>query len=356
MKKILVLILTLALCLSGCSSWMEGHYVSVTPYEDPGNKAELQTITANNYGQLCQAIRTMVRSGSTSGVISVAAYDQATIDVDKNVATNYILTNDPIAAYAVENISVELGTHAGQPALAVEIRYIHDRSEIMAITRVHGEDDAVAVIAAELGKYNTGVVLHIEEYEELDFVQWIADYAAKNPNLVMETPEVTVNIYPKSGSQRVAELKFTYQNSRESLRTIQSQVTPMFTAANLYVAGNAPARGKYTQLYTFLMERFDSIKLETSITPAYSLLLHGVGDSKAIATVYAAMCRQAGLECITVTGTRWGEPWFWNIIRDKDTYYHVDLLRCREEGTFRTWTDEELSGYVWDYAAYPKCQ
>ena len=102
------------------------------------------------------------------------------------------------------------------------------------------------------------------------------------------------------------------------------------------------------------MERFD-YKQETSITPAYSLLRHGTGDSRAFAQIYAAMCRDSGLTCMSVTGTREGEPWTWNIILDGEAYYHVDLLRCSEIGKYQEWTDEEMEGYVWDYSAYPAC-
>ena len=102
------------------------------------------------------------------------------------------------------------------------------------------------------------------------------------------------------------------------------------------------------------MERFD-YKVETSITPAYSLLRHGVGDSRAFATVYAAMCRASGLECIVVTGTRSGEPWTWNIICQDGVYWHVDLLRCNEQGRFHKTEDSGMTGYVWDYSAYPEC-
>ena len=70
---------------------------------------------------------------------------------------------------------------------------------------------------------------------------------------------------------------------------------PVFESAVLYVSGDGAEKQKFSQLYAFLMERFD-YKVETSITPAYSLLRHGVGDSRAFATVYAAMCRLAGLE------------------------------------------------------------
>ena len=71
--------------------------------------------------------------------------------------------------------------------------------------------------------------------------------------------------------------------------------------------------------------------------------------------MYAAMCRLAGLECMTVTGTHAGDPWTWNIVLDDGHYYHVDLLRCSELGGYHEFTDPEMSGYVWDYTAYPEC-
>ena len=128
----------------------------------------------------------------------------------------------------------------------------------------------------------------------------------------------------------------------------------MFDAAVLYVSGEGEDYQKYSQLYAFLMERFE-YKFETSITPAYSLLRHGVGDNRAFATIYAAMCRSAGLECLTVTGTRSGEPWTWNIVLDNGCYYHVDLLRSNLSGQFRELTDAQMHTYVWDYSAYPEC-
>ena len=65
------------------------------------------------------------------------------------------------------------------------------------------------------------------------------------------------------------------------------------------------------------------------------------------------MCRDAELTCLCVTGTRAGEPWTWNLVLDGDTYYHVDLLRCSEEGKYTQRTEEEMEGYVWDYSVYP---
>ena len=157
-----------------------------------------------------------------------------------------------------------------------------------------------------------------------------------------------------NGKSRVVEISFSYQNSRESLKQMQSQVQPIFDAASLYVSSATQDRQKFSQLYGFLMERFD-YELETSITPAYSLLCHGVGDSRAFALAYAAMCRNAGLDCRVVTGTRNGEPWTWNMVLDGNSYYHVDLIRANAQGSFSEMTDSEMTGYVWDYSAYPEC-
>lgn len=196
-----------------------------------------------------------------------------------------------------------------------------------------------------------GIVLLVEEYKVRDYTQFVQDYAQENPQTVMETPQVTEAVYGSGGS-RVVELVFAYQNSRDSLRRMQTQVQPVFDSAVLYVSGDDADRQKYAQLYAFLMEPFD-YKLETSITPAYSLLRHGVGDSRAFATVYAAMCRDAGLECLVVAGTHAGEPWTWNLVLDDGQHYHVDLLRCSESGEFRKFPDAEMGEYVWDYSMYP---
>jgi transglutaminase-like putative cysteine protease len=189
----------------------------------------------------------------------------------------------------------------------------------------------------------------------MDFVQLVEDYAVQNPQIVMETPQVTVSMYPESGSDRVVELKFTYQTSRDALRNMQTQVATVVDAAVDMVSVTTQPKGKYAQMYALLMERFQVYTQETSITPAYSMLVYGVGDSRAFATVYAALCRQADLECLTVVGARDGELRYWNIINIDGIYYHVDLLRCKEEGQFREMTDAEMEGYVWDYSAYPAC-
>ena len=189
-------------------------------------------------------------------------------------------------------------------------------------------------------------------FENVAFALMVQNYAEDHPDTCMETPQVTAAVYPQAGADRVVELSFTYQTNRDALRNMQAYVEPVFEAAVLNVKGEETQEAKFALMYAFLMERSD-YQLETSITPAYSLLRHGVGDCKAFATVYAAMCRRAGLDCQVVTGTKEGNPWVWNIICENGIYYHVDLLNPSNGGRLQKLAQEFMQSYVWDYSSYP---
>lgn len=351
-RNFIIMVLAMSLLLSGCG-FLDGNYVSVTRHREQRLTSQNDVTSASNYLELMDVLEDMIADGREVAAINVAQYPQDALDDGMEMAIRHARENYPIGAYAVEDVQYELGTSGGDPALSVTIVYQHSRAEILRIRRVKDIQEAEKLISDSLEGYESSIVFLVENYFDRDFTQFVQDYAAAHPETVMETPQVTVGAYG-TGQSRVVELIFTYQTSRDSLRRMQSQVKPVFDSAALYVSGDGEQRQKFSQLYAFLMERFD-YKIETSITPAYSLLKFGVGDSRAFATVYAAMCRGAGLECLTVTGTRAGEPWVWNIVLDEGRYYHVDLLRCNETGRYQEKTDGEMAGYVWDYAAYPQC-
>lgn len=349
-RKVIVAAVVLCLLFGGCSNVFDGHYSSVKPHQQQSSAATNQAVSASNYSQLYSALTTLIVAGQEDGVISVVKYDQSQVESDMERAISDAMSRNPIAAYAVESISFELGKSGGQTALDVDIKYTHNRAEILKIKQVRNVEEAVTVISSALNQCEADAVVQIRQFEDTDFIQVVENYARENPQYVMELPQVTVNIYPETGTNRVVELRFTYQTSRESLRNMQEQVQPVFASAALYVSGDGEEREKYSQLYSFLMERYD-YQIDASITPTYSLLRHGVGDSRAFAVVYAAMCRQAGLECQVVSGTRNGESHYWNIVCDDGIYYHVNLL----EGSFEERTDDQMTGFVWDYDAYPPC-
>lgn len=354
MKRLVPIILVTCLLLSGCG-WLDGSYSRVTPHQQhsPGNESQIEE--ARNYLQLRTALENMVSAGVENSVISVANFRQEQLSDSLEMAVRHVEGSYPIGAYAVDEITYEVGTIGGTAAVAVEITYVHEKSEIQQIRRVETMAQAEELIAGTLTEFQTGLVILVESYQPEDIQQLVEDYAAANPSVVMETPEVSAQVYPDTGRERVLELKFSYQSSRDSLRTMRSVVQRVFDSAALYVSHDARDAQKLSQLYAFLMERFDNYQIKTSITPAYSLLNHGVGDSAAFAEVFAEMCARAGVECQVVVGTRSGAPWCWNIVQDEGYYFHVDLLACQTKGGYRTMTDKQMGDYVWDYSAYPAC-
>lgn len=352
MKRMLALILPLCLLLSGCTSWMDGYYYDVTPYLPQGEGDPQQSISVSSYSELCQALTDMVEDGRQAGTLTIESLQPSFAATNMDSAIRFVLESNPIGTYAVESITYELGTTGGKEAVALTVVYNHNLSEIPRIRRYAKMEDALQAITDALDSFSDSIVLRTESYAQLDLPQLLQSYADTNPQLVMEMPQITVNTYPEQGADRVVEVLFTYQSTRDALRSMKEYVAPVFSAAAMYVRGDTEPAVKYAQLYTFLMER-NPCTVQTSITPSYSLLRYGVGDSKAFAQVFAAMCRNAGLECLVISGTFQGEPRHWNMIQINGEYFHVDLLACSSRGSYATMSDEKMTDYVWDYSAYP---
>lgn len=351
-KRILALVLILALLLTGCS-WMDGSYVYVEPHVEHQSGAQTGNVSAADFFELRAVLEELVTAGTETCTIDVGDMEQDRVEGFVKAGFSYIRASFPMGAYAIEDITYELGSNNGRPAVAISIQYRRSRTEIRRIRHKRDMEALADAVREALDDHSSRVVFLVEQYSEMDFEQVVQDYAREEPRMLMEVPQISEGIYG-AGESRIVELSFTYQNSREALRQMQQQVRPVFEAASLYVSGEGSDHQKFSQLSGFLAERFD-YKLETSITPAYSLLCHGVGDSRAFAEVYASMCRRVGLECLIVTGTRDGSPWTWNMVKDGDHYYHVDMIRQLGSSNFREYSDGEMAGYVWDYSAYPAC-
>ena len=358
MKRIGILtvfLLCMSLLLCGCQFWMDGEHYSVKPHLEDDVPQDPGMLSAYSYNSLRVILETLVEDITGQAVIDVSGLNMDQMEAFMDRAIDQTKRNHAIAAYAVDEITYEIGTNAGKPAVAVQITYHHTRSEILRIKRASNMDEAQHIITDALDDYDADVVLHVDSYYDVDFAQMVQDYVDANPQNCVEMPQVTVTVYPETGIERVIELAFTYQTSRDVLREMRNEVSRVFSSAQLYVSNDAQPWEKYSQLYSFLMERFDYV-VETSITPPYSLLQHGVGDSEAFATVYAAMCRQSGLDCRVVSGTRSGEAWYWNVLVMEDGVYHLDLLQSSKNGVFQPKLADEMSGYVWDYSAFPKTE
>ena len=206
MKRLTALFLAVCLLLSGCSSWMDGSYVSITPHMEQQSEHSQNLNWISDIDELYEAIRTMVNYGRASDLFYIRDYGPKTVDTDMRQVGYWIKSEDPIGAYAVEEITYELGVNGGQSTLAVNIDYRHARAEIVRIQKVVGPEITQKAIHSALNQLSTELVLYVENYQKTDFAQIVEDYAQNEPDVVMEVPQVSATVYPNQGDDRLVEI------------------------------------------------------------------------------------------------------------------------------------------------------
>ena len=248
MRRIVVWVVMLCLLLSGCSSWMSGSYSSVESHSEGSQLQDKPVLTVSSYTQLCKALISMVRDGTTRGVLSVQYAEEDEIRADMDEAIQEICRENPFAIYTVEEMSYECGSGSGGKTVSVKITYLQNRVRADQIQRVQNAENAKQLIAQNLENYEAGVVLYADAMEAVDYAKVVEEYALANPHTVMETPAVAVSYYPEQGQQQVIEVKFTYQTSQEELRALRNKVTPVFASALQHATGNWTAHDKVSRL------------------------------------------------------------------------------------------------------------
>lgn len=347
MRRIIALVALLGMLplFGGCSLFSES-YVALRPHQSSNHNGQTGQQIATSYHEIYTALSTLIGQAEVSGVIVLSDLSEDVGSSYMQAAVKNVMQQDPVGAFAVERIDYEIGTNAGRMAAAVQIQYSRSRTDIANIRSVRNIEEAEAVIIQAMEQVTGSVVLRIDQYTKTDFQALTRACWEQNPMMIMEIPQVMAAVYPQSGQNRLVELTFTYQNSRENLLKMQAMVRPMLTAAELYVQGEPDQQKKFQLLYTFLMERTD-YQIRRSSVPAYALLQEGVGDCEAFAFIYAAMCKQAGLECRAITGLKDGEPWTWNRVVINNRVYYIDLVEGERTGNLLFRTASQMTGYQW---------
>jgi len=201
------------------------------------------------------------------------------------------------------------------------------------------------------------LTLRVSAYgDTVDCAAMVEAYCSANPETMMETPEVTVAIYPDTGTIRIAELQFDYAHTPVERTSMQMAVNAVLNSAATYVRYRNEDSAKAEMLVSYLLGRFEYTE-GTSDTPVYSLLCEGIADSQTFARVFQVLCDRVGLSCQTVSGYLDGESYEWNILQISELYHHVDLMRYVREGLSDMvyYSDRDMERYSWDRELYPAC-
>ena len=362
MKKLLILLLILSL-LSGCDLVDGSYYVAVKHSESETQAVateEEEPTVVTDRNDLRAAVLYHTRNWIEQDVLLIENYD-GDFNQDLSEVLNYAMQEDPIGAYAVDYIDVQLTGTTESGKLQVSIVFRRSAAEIDSIVTVNGVTNALQRIQLAISSYEASLTLRIQNYQEVDFETEIRKNCLENLNKVLVIPEFSAELYPHNGETRILELHFSYPYTREEMRVMLSTVKTVLTSSSSYINSGENDLERVELLARFLTTRFDyQIAQQMPQMPAYELLHDGLAHSLSFAAVFRYECVAAGIECHLVNGTKDEMPYAWNIVCIDDVYYHVDLMRrvMLEEETLSLLNSVQLrsEGYAWDEEAYPEVE
>ena len=349
-----ILALLLLLCvLAGCSGAPDS-YLSVTPHAASSDRvAELDAVTVTDYAQLKGAILDLVRAGQAEGSIRAANYN-GDLESDLAEAAYEVSKVEPLGAYAVDYMTHDCTLIVNYYKIDIRITFRRTAQEIASIETLLSQTLLRTRLEQAVDRLEERVTLEIRNYRETDIPALVQSYCEAHPDTVMEIPSVSVAIYPEGGTTRILEIDLHCTESPAALKEKARAVRENVDAAAEYIRYRQTDREKIELLFTYLTERFTYEKRDTA-TPVHDALCAGVVDAAGLAHAFRMICDRAGLDCHTVSGLRDGEPHIWNIVSFDGEHRHVDLFADIPDGVLRFRTDDEMTEYYWNQAAYPAC-
>ena len=215
--RLLLLLCTMALSLTGCGSLLERSYASVTPHTQFQDEEENAAILrAETYQGLVSALLHLVEQGAESGIVRLYQYSSvtgsATGDVDQ--ACLEVTQEDPLGAYAVDDIKYDVQPTAAYYQVEVKLAYTIPTEELKQVISVTASTAVVRELEELLPSKPQKVVFRISYFSQEDSIETIRQavreaYAAQTKPLPA-LEDIHITLYPDSGQQRLAEIKLTW--------------------------------------------------------------------------------------------------------------------------------------------------
>ena len=364
-KRVLSILLLLALMLSAsaCASVFEAEYSYSAPYSDNVEEEEQASGTeVKNYTQLKNVLSTLVNTLSTQAELRFSNYD-GSVSEDMAAACYEVKTQTPMGAYAVESLDYELSRIVSYYTAEVTVEYKRSREEVAQVVTINGISSLEGYLQRAVCSYERELTLKI--YSSTVNEEYIGDVVSgvplSEPLMVTSAPQTLVTAYPSEGINRIYEIVLDYGMDDETIRERSALLTEQVQLLCAPLEEESPGllALQCARVISGLCQVLPSGP-EVDST-AYGALVEHASDSLGMALAYMAMCRQLGLECLTVRGslgTLGAESHYWNLLCLDGAYYHVDVSRMREAGEENVFllSDEQAWGtYMWSYEDYPDC-
>ena len=353
--RFVFLCLALALLLTGCRL-VPDEYVDYIPHAYT-QTSEDENLKVNNYDELKSALLTLIDEGAEESTLTTDVYS-GDVERDFNRAVDSITHDYPEEAYLVGAVDREIVSVGSYYRIDLQIDYRHQKSELEGIRDVYYFENLQEYLEAALNASQRMLTLHMCNYVDMDFDKMVVEYCDNNITKAIAKPDrVVKETYPSSGSDRYLVLRFEYPKDDKTLEFRKQFVEYMMDTAKDSVAEEPNELERARKLYAYFMGSGHSYTEESVSMPAYALFFDHKADCRSFSAIYEIMCTDSAVNCITVHGTKDGEPYDWNILELDSGVWHVDVNADAQSGQpeLRLLTDADMGGYEWDTASTPAC-
>ena len=354
-KRILALLTAAVLLLTGCSAVLEREFFSVQPHNAaPIDEEDPTALRAKSYQEIVNALMYLIAQGSQTGRIRIYLEPQQ-IDGFLSAACREVVEEDPLGAYAVDHIRHQLTAMEHYSEVKVAISYRRTQKQIRSIVSATGSAAIRGELKAALAAFKPECTLRLGYFDQdEEYLHLLARQAYyDDPVSALDFPEVSVQMCPDHGRQRIAELKMEYHLTPGQLAARRSEVNDALVLLQRAVPFSSN-RQDLRPIAAIIRRRiiYDPI---LGGNTSWHALTQGRADSEGLALTFAALCQTLDVPCRVADGTLDGQKHFWNVVQTPEGWRHLDLTEAVERPPLRVDSQMPEHGYDWPPDSLPRC-
>ncbi len=278
--------------LSGCAGMLERDYTTAAAHvENPAPQGDA-AYRVESYPALCAALLAYVEEGVETGLLHFPTTYGGNLTVDLERARERLLTEEPLGAYAVEDITFRTSRIISYYEAELDVTYRLSREEIKSLTQVDGQTALAALLESALEARTERVTALVSgcPLDEENYLENAVGRAYENrPALALGRPRVSVQTWPEQGERRVVEFSLTYPEATSGLAWTRE---PILRRAQALAAEFSPTHGGM----------FDALHSRCVFDPqagntVADALLTGRAGMEGMALGYKLLCDEKGLSC-----------------------------------------------------------
>lgn len=324
--RILAFGLVLMMLLTGCIRIQEHEYVVIEPH-DEGYEVAIDSgkLSVDSYLSLKNALLNLVEDGVEEGVIQAKGYS-GNLAEDLGEAVYEVSQGDPLGSFAVEYMTYDYSKIVSYYEIRVHITFRRTEEEIASIVYLNDEDSVPGLVNQALKDLSDVLRIRVSDYREMDYDAMVREAAAEDPGLLMAMPEITVETYPESGSQRILEITFDYPYKTDSMLEFRDQLSGKVHFISELYGSEVSEMTTARRFYDRLIRDGELILVpEESIDEtAYSAVMLAEATSYGYAQAFRMLLKERDIPCQVVTGLRNGVTHSWCLVLLEGREYYVD--------------------------------